>query len=231
MGEGPVRVRIERARTPSGRDRAIARLGGADALGYERSVAAVVLTVERALGDAVLAERVAGRGAIAWTRPEPWRPARRGFREAMTASGAPAADAILRTDVLDCYRSIAPPSVDRALAALGCGRGDRAPILRFLERCEAAGLRGLPVGPTPSAVLANAVLAPVDAAIGGRGLRHVRWVDDVLVALPGGVDAASVLDHVAGELGLAGLRPNLEKTDVLAPGATPTTCSGLRRVR
>jgi hypothetical protein len=231
MGEGPVRVRIELVRTPSGRERGVARLGDGDALAYERSVAAVVPAVERVLGDAVLAERVAGRGAIAWTRPEPWWPARRGFREARTASGAPATDAILRTDVRDCYRSIAPSSVDLALAALGCGRADRAPILRFLERCSSAGLRGLPVGPTPSAVLANAVLAPVDAAIAGRGLRHVRWVDDVLVALPAGADAASVLDHIADELERWGLRPNPAKTAVLAPGGAPAARSGPRRVR
>jgi len=214
VGEEPVRVRLAVARASSGRERSIALLGRRDADAYERAVAAVVPAVEAALGPGVLAERAAGRGSIAWTRPEPWWPARRRLREALTRSGAPAAEAILRTDVLDCYRSIAPAAVERALAHLGCGRADRAPILAFLDRCSSAGLRGLPVGPTPSAVLANAVLASTDRAIARRGLRHVRWVDDVIVPLARAVDASGVLEEIAGALALAGLRTNTAKTRV-----------------
>jgi len=72
----------------------------------------------------------------------------------------------------------------------------------------------LPVGPEPSAVLANAVLAPVDLAVAAAGVPHVRWVDDVVAFVPGRRRAVRVTDAVRRELEAMGLRPNEAKTRI-----------------
>ena len=64
---------------------------------------------------------------------------------------------------------------------------DEATLLRRIAR---AGTPGLPIGPEPSAVLANAVLATADAAATHAGVRLLRWVDDVVLV---GTDRSSVV--------------------------------------
>ena len=78
-------------------------------------------------------------------------------------------------DVRDCYGSIAPEVL---LALLGPAA---EPAVDVQRRLRDAGVRGLPVGPEPSAVLANAVLGELDRALRSTGVRHVRWVDDVVL--------------------------------------------------
>jgi hypothetical protein len=101
-------------------------------------------------------------------------------------------------DVLDCYASISPETIG---ALLGPEAGHAVALLR---RFHEHGVRGLPVGPEPSAILANAVLARLDDAIRGCGVRHVRWVDDVV--LWGAADdvraAMSALAAASTEVGL-----------------------------
>src|SRR3712207_9203680 len=48
----------------------------------------------------------------------------------------------------------------------------------------------------PISVLANAVLAGVDEALAGVGHPHLRWVDDVVVAIPSVSAAAEVLEVI-----------------------------------
>jgi Reverse transcriptase (RNA-dependent DNA polymerase) len=76
-------------------------------------------------------------------------------------------------------------------------------------------VRGLPIGPDPSAVLANAVLSEMDRAIRSTGARHLRWVDDIFL-WGSGADVRHglrALEDVAARMGLA-LHP--EKTRFLA---------------
>jgi hypothetical protein len=66
-------------------------------------------------------------------------------------------------------------------------------------------------------VLANAVLCELDAAIRTHGLRHLRWVDDVVLAAPDrGIHAA--MDLIATTLDGLRLRPNDAKTRIVRPG-------------
>jgi glycine/D-amino acid oxidase-like deaminating enzyme len=51
------------------------------------------------------------------------------------------------------------------------------------------------VGPVPSAVLAEGVLALADAALGSEGTSWIRWVDDVLVWCPDGDTARRVQER------------------------------------
>jgi hypothetical protein len=119
-------------------------------------------------------------------------------------------------DVRDCYGSIAPDSVERALARLGCDRRATWRVGEFLCELADRGVRGLPVGPVPSAVLANAVLAGVDDALERAGVRHLRWVDDVVAAAEDTGEAEGILELLGGSLASVGLELNASKTRVVA---------------
>jgi len=99
------------------------------------------------------------------------------------------------SDVRDCYPSMG----ERALEALGCSGA----LASFLRALEEAGVRGLPVGPDPSAILANGVLAHADRAAAAAGCRPIRWVDDVVLVAAGRRPAIRAFD--AWRRGLAEL--------------------------
>ena len=148
----PPRLRAEPK--PGGGLRWIARLDPADELAYRLAVGGLVPAIEATLGPGVMANRVLARGSRSWTMLEPWRPARRTFRRALARLAA-GHDMVAMTDVQDCFGSIGPLAVGRSLR--GLPRKDVAGILRLLDRFETGGVRGLPIGPDPSAILANAV--------------------------------------------------------------------------
>ena len=74
---------------------------------------------------------------------------------------------------------------------------------------------GLPVGPLPSAVVANAVLAVVDREIASAGWRHVRWVDDVWASARDRRHAERALHGLRLALAAEGLELNEAKTEIL----------------
>jgi len=170
-------ARLDPIPKPGGGVRSLARLEPADLRDYRRLVGAFVPSIESGLSPAAFANRALGRGTGAWTLLEPWRPARAAFRarlrrlERMGAWG--------RIDVKDCFGSIEAPALERALRRLGAARREIRDLLQLLEGLR---IRGLPVGPAPSAILANAVLAAADEALEAAGVRSLRWVDDMVVA-------------------------------------------------
>ena len=60
--------------------------------------------------------------------------------------------------------------------------GAPEPLLAQLARLGQTGVRGLPVGPDPSAWMAEAVLAIADERARLAGTAPIRWVDDVVFA-------------------------------------------------
>jgi len=116
--------------------------------------------------------------------------------------------------------------VERSLMRLGCYPSETAQVRAVLEKLSTSGVRGLPVGPTASAVLANAVLSRADTAL--RGTPHLRWVDDYLIFCSDELQARAALERLAAALGEVGLSLAPEKTsigspnfDVSASGAPP----------
>jgi hypothetical protein len=226
--DGPP-VRFETISKPGG-VRLIARLSGSLAAEYRDAVGSIVPRIEENLTRAVVAERVALR-----------RPTARGARIVATDLRAARAHAraratrlarmrpgpVILADVRSCYASIAPAVVERRLRLLGCAE-DASSVRAVLERLRELGVRGLPVGPRASAVLANAVLARVDEEIAAAGALHLRWVDDLAV-FPGGRDPERVLDRVAVALHDLGLSLAAEKCAVGALEATRFGRSLLRR--
>ncbi|MCD6022683.1 MAG: hypothetical protein K0R20_2393 [Actinomycetia bacterium] len=159
---------------PDGGTRWLTVLDPADDGAYRASVDSLVGRIERSLGPEVVAVR-ARRDDAGWTLA-PWRPARATWRSSIRRAilDAPAATFAV-ADVRDCYASI---SVETITALLG-PEGAQASAL--LQRFHERGVRGLPIGPEPSAVLANAALSRLDRAIRSAGARHLRWVDDVVL--------------------------------------------------
>jgi hypothetical protein len=134
---------------------------------------------------------------------------------------------VILADVRSCFVSITPAVVERRLRLLGCAE-DASSVRAVLERLSELGVRGLPVGPRASAVLANAVLARVDEEIAAAGALHLRWVDDLAV-FPGDGDPERVLDRVAEALHHLGLSLAAEKCAIGTLEATRFGRSLLRR--
>lgn len=181
---------------------------------YAALVASVVPTIEAELGQEVVANRaVAGMSPIA-LRLRPWGPAREGFLR----SGhrlALAAGSFVAADVHRCYPSIGPDLVGRTLRQMGCAMSDVMGVTALLEAFDDAGVPGLPIGPDPSAVLANAVLAGADEVLRATGVRHLRWVDDFWIFAAGLREAVAALRSLGGWLEARGLALVPEKTRML----------------
>jgi hypothetical protein len=206
--------RLVSAPRPAGGARTLTILSREDEHRYVAAVARVARRIERSLAPEVMANRLVGRGRADGLRLEPWRPARVAFVEARRRL-ATRADVLVVTDVRDYYATIDPAVVAADLAALGAGSSEILDIDVVLRRFAAAGVRGLPVGPDPSAVLANGVLARVDDDLRERGFAHVRWVDDVTIAAPDRRGAVAALDAFRRSLAARGLETNDAKTAVL----------------
>jgi hypothetical protein len=205
-----VPARSEPLRRPDGRLRWIARLDPREEAAFARAVARIAPALERGLGDEVLANRILGRGRHATVELEPWRRARRTWSAEVTRALAErGARYAVVTDVRDCYGSISPRTADRALGNLGACPDEVSP---FLRRFRDDGIRGLPIGPAASAVIANAVLLPLDAALRDTGVHHLRWVDDVIAFVPDRRMATRVIDAAERSLAVSGLSLNPMKT-------------------
>jgi hypothetical protein len=183
---------------------------------YLALVAPAVPSIESALSDRVVAHRVDHcRADPPALRLRPWRLERRAFALRLRDLAA-RAPTLAIADVRRCYPSIAPSTVDRALADLGIASARE--VGAFLAKLERVGGRGLPVGPEASAVLANAVLARADEALRSAGVDHLRWVDDVVLAADGRTEARRALALLAEAVGRLGLRLNEAKTRIVATG-------------
>lgn len=151
------------------------RLDRSDDDAYRAVVAPLVPWIERSLGAEVIANR-ARWGSDGWGL-RAWAPARAAWNSRVSSAvdEAQPGTTFAVADVRACYPGIAPATLRELLGPTA------APIAGLLERFADAGVRGLPIGPDPSAVLANAVLARIDEALRRSAVRHVRWVDDVVL--------------------------------------------------
>jgi hypothetical protein len=169
--------------------------------------------VEPRLSPAVLANRPSlvgeRRRPIAFGRA--LRRARRAAQRLSMES-----DAVIRTDIRRFYPSVTPSVSFRTLIALGVETDVARDSASMLDGWGSEGYAGLPIGPPGSAVLANAVLAGVDAEL--QGFEYLRWVDDYLIGLPAG-SVGRVLERIDSSLDRLGLQRSPEKTSVLGGGA------------
>jgi hypothetical protein len=202
-------VRSDTTPKPRAGVRRLVRLAREDDVRFRSLVRRVSREVEGTLAPGVVANRGA-RG----TGPSilaPWRPARRRWeglvRDAVSVGGV-----AIATDVADCYASIGPSAVGRALERAGAGGAHVDELVRWLRALEPLGVEGLPVGPEPSAILANAVLSVGDRALEAAGVRWFRWVDDWVLVAADRSAAERALDALASALRPEGLRLHGDKT-------------------
>jgi hypothetical protein len=211
-------IRWERAPKPGGGVRPLVRLDPADARRYASAVRLVAPFVVRAGGPETHANRLAG-----WDTAGPvleaWRVARvRWLREARRL--ARDAGVVITTDVRACYPSVRADALRTRLLALGAPADLVAPVNAWLRAFDAVGVAGLPVGPDPSAVLADAVLLIGDEALRSTGVPHIRWVDDVAIFAADRREAMVALDVLVASWASTGLEPHEGKTVVHRdPGA------------
>jgi hypothetical protein len=107
--------------------------------------------------------------------------ANNGYRDFVEQSRALAAnhEYVFLADITDFYNQIYLHRLQNAISSAGPNLGAIASdIERFLTRLNDGVSHGIPVGPTASVIMAEAVLLDVDAFITGRGYRHTRYVDD-----------------------------------------------------
>ena len=175
---------------------------------YVAAVARVAGSIERSLRPGVTAHRVAGGAPGQWL--ERWGRARAKHRVMVRRllTGRPRAVAV--ADVRDCFSRLRPDAIVAALRRLGAPRFHLATLHAVAARSD-DGAPGLPVGPEPSGVLANAVLALADEAVASEGVRHVRWVDDFTIVVRDAAAASRVLHRLSAALAELGLEPAPEK--------------------
>ena len=130
---------------------------------------------------------------------------------------------VLRTDVRRFYPSVTPSAVHASLRMIGAEPGLAREAAAMLDGWGSAGYAGLPIGPPASAIVANAVLAPVDSDLAGVGF--VRWVDDYAIGLRTRKQLPEVLDRLDRTLDRLGLKRSETKTLVLE-GGTPSRWLG-----
>src|SRR5205809_1035983 len=82
-----------------------------------------------------------------------------------------------------------------AMRSRGQARAIPEELGAFHRALRDEGVRGLPVGPDPSAILANGILAIADRAAAAEAGGHpIRWVDDVVLVAAGRRSATRAFD-------------------------------------
>lgn len=196
----------------------MAVLSGRDAEAWADLSTRIAAPLNRTLHPGVLGDRIGAGLAGANLRRAIHRARSLATRLAKTSA------LVVRTDVADFYPSVDPVVLHRVIAGAGAEPEDARLAADMLEAWGAHGYAGIPVGPAPSAVLSNAVLRPVDEALGG--FRLLRWVDDYLIGARGEREAQEVLDRMDESLGALGLKRQPRKTRVgRGTGGWLRTCS------
>lgn len=192
--------------------RAMTLLRPDDDARYRALVARMAPSIDAALHPGVAANRLAS-----WDRPSAWAAERVLWRTRVaSALEAEARPVVVLSDVRCCYASVREEAITTGLARAGLGGEDAAALLAFLAGCRRAGVEGLPTGPAPSAVLANAVLAVADDALVSQGVAFARWVDDVVIVAPGAGAAHRAWRAWERALREIGLHPHEAKTRLIA---------------
>lgn len=198
-----------------GGSRVLVDLDESDRLAFDAAVWRVAEKVERALGREVVATRASSRPGVLLS----WKPARARWlaqtRRAMADSNRPIA---LATDIRECFASASTSAVSSSLRRLGADRDETSEIEGWLDDLQDHGVRGLPVGPAGSMVLANSVLTRIDDALRASGIAFMRWVDDIVTFNADEEQASATLETIAMAAWSTGLTLNAKKTRLLRVG-------------
>lgn len=104
---------------------------------------------------------------------------------------------ILYCDIADFYNQIYHHTVENQLISAGFPNQAVKWIISLLESTTAGVSRGVPVGPHPIHLIAEATLIPIDNSLATAGIRFVRYADDIIVFCKSGREAKTALSTIA----------------------------------
>ncbi len=105
-------------------------------------------------------------------------------------------DHVLVADIADFYNQAYHHRIGNVLEAAGVDAIRAKNIEGYLGKFTAKQSRGLPVGPSPSILFAEACLDDVDKRLVSVGRPHVRYVDDFRIFCKSRLDAVSALQEL-----------------------------------
>ncbi|MBD2596394.1 hypothetical protein H6G74_18955 [Nostoc spongiaeforme FACHB-130] len=88
---------------------------------------------------------------------------------------------VITADIADFYNQISHHRIRNALEVAGISSERASNFENFLMNLTRGHSRGIPVGPTPSILLAEACLNDVDMFLLREGYAHTRYVDDFCI--------------------------------------------------
>lgn len=132
---------------------------------------------------------------------------------------------VLVADIADFYNQIYHHTVENQLGESGWPNQAIKWVVRLLESTSAKVSRGVPVGPHPVHLLAEASLIPVDNSLAARGIQFCRFVDDIIIFTNSDTDARAAL-YALAEILDKQQRLHLQniKTEVLPSGKFRARC-------
>lgn len=116
-----------------------------------------------------------------------------------TAAGSQATkcSCILYCDIADFYNQVYHHTVENQLISAGLPNQAVKWIVSLLESTTAGVSRGVPVGPHPIHLIAEATLIPVDNSLLAAGVSFIRYADDIIVFCKSDREARTALSTIA----------------------------------
>ena len=109
-------------------------------------------------------------------------------------------DYVLYIDIADFFNQIYHHRVRGALETSGVPAKRSINVEQFLQRFTAKQSRGLPVGPSPSHLLAECSLNDVDSFLEQNGTRFVRYIDDFRIFSDSTAELTRLLEEITSIL-------------------------------
>jgi len=107
---------------------------------------------------------------------------------------------VLYCDIADFYNQLYHHTIENQLIESGFPNQETKWIIRLLESTTAGVSRGIPVGPHPVHLLAEASMIPIDNSLLAQGVDFIRYVDDIIVFCENENDAKLILSRIATTL-------------------------------
>ncbi|MDM2927869.1 RNA-directed DNA polymerase [Citrobacter sp. Cm046] len=104
---------------------------------------------------------------------------------------------ILYCDIADFYNQIYHHTVENQLISAGWPNQAIKWLISLLESTTAGVSRGVPVGPHPIHLIAEATLIPVDNSLNSAGYKFIRYADDILIFCKSEKKAKFALSNLA----------------------------------
>lgn len=104
---------------------------------------------------------------------------------------------VLYCDIADFYNQIYHHVVENQLFESGFPNQETKWIINLLESTTAGVSRGVPVGPHPIHIIAEAALIPIDNSMNTYGFEFLRYADDILIFFNNEQDGRDALAKIA----------------------------------